>query len=79
MMISLFVLSALYLCGTLAEVTILVPQPQTIYDRSPKLRIKGSGFDVEDHDITLEISASGQAPLKGGKDFQSQKMNKEKE
>jgi len=68
-MISLFVFSALFLCGTLAEVTILVSQPQTIYDRSPKLRIKGSGFDVEDHDISLEISASGQAPLKVNKDY----------
>lgn len=43
--------------------------PQTIYDRSPKIRLKGSGFDAEDHDITLEISASGQPPLKVDKDF----------
>eukprot|EP00607_Mallomonas_marina_P009587 CAMPEP_0182420276 /NCGR_PEP_ID=MMETSP1167-20130531/4954_1 /TAXON_ID=2988 /ORGANISM="Mallomonas Sp, Strain CCMP3275" /LENGTH=924 /DNA_ID=CAMNT_0024596015 /DNA_START=81 /DNA_END=2855 /DNA_ORIENTATION=- len=52
-----------------AEVTILQGQVQTIYDRSPKLRIKGSGFDAEDHDITLELSASGQSSLRVNKDY----------
>jgi len=63
----LFICVAL-LQTVLAEVT-LVGSPQVIYDRSPKIRLKGSGFDADDHDIKLEISASGQAPLKIGKDF----------
>ena len=38
---------------------------KTIYDKSPELRIKGSGFDADDHDIIILIlSASGQDPLK---------------
>ena len=51
-----------------AEVTVL-KVVQTIYDRSPKLRIKGTGFDADDHDITLDISATGQDSLKADKDF----------
>mmetsp|Transcript_24787 Transcript_24787/g.55020 ORF Transcript_24787/g.55020 Transcript_24787/m.55020 type:complete len:936 (+) Transcript_24787:158-2965(+) len=54
--------------GLLAEVTVLRGS-QVIYDKSPKLRIKGSGFDVDDHDIKLEIGATGQAPLVTDKDF----------
>jgi len=58
------------LCNyVIGEVTILINQPQTVYDRSPKLRIKGNGFDADDHDITLEISAVGQPSLKVNKDF----------
>mmetsp|Transcript_26878 Transcript_26878/g.53813 ORF Transcript_26878/g.53813 Transcript_26878/m.53813 type:complete len:959 (-) Transcript_26878:135-3011(-) len=52
----------------LSEVTVL-KQVQTIYDKSPKLRIRGSGFDVEDHDITLDIGSQGQPSLVAGKDF----------
>lgn len=51
-----------------SEVTI-VSKVQTIYDRSPKIRIKGSGFDADDHDLVLEISAIGESPLKVDKDF----------
>lgn len=51
-----------------AEVTVL-KVVQTIYDRSPKLRIKGTGFDADDHDITLDISATGQESLRADKDF----------
>ena len=51
-----------------SEVTI-VQQVQTIYDRAPKLRIKGVGFDVDEHDITIEISASGEESLRMDKDF----------
>eukprot|EP00598_Pedospumella_elongata_P004403 CAMPEP_0184984562 /NCGR_PEP_ID=MMETSP1098-20130426/13493_1 /TAXON_ID=89044 /ORGANISM="Spumella elongata, Strain CCAP 955/1" /LENGTH=941 /DNA_ID=CAMNT_0027508569 /DNA_START=116 /DNA_END=2941 /DNA_ORIENTATION=+ len=51
----------------LAEVTVL-RAVQVIYDKSPKLRIKGSGFDAQDHDINLEIGASGQ-PLIADKDY----------
>mmetsp|Transcript_16378 Transcript_16378/g.15700 ORF Transcript_16378/g.15700 Transcript_16378/m.15700 type:complete len:936 (-) Transcript_16378:423-3230(-) len=52
----------------LAEVTVL-KVVQTIYDRSPKLRIRGSGFDEAEHNILLELSASGQPSLKIDKDF----------
>eukprot|EP01041_Mallomonas_annulata_P008000 gene8000-16377_t len=62
-------LFALSLAFVAAEVTILQGQVQTIYDRSPKLRIKGSGFDAPDHDITLELSATGQTSLRVNKDF----------
>lgn len=42
---------------------------QTVYDKSPKIRIRGSGFDAEDHNIVLTIGATGQDPLKVDKDF----------
>lgn len=51
-----------------AEVTVL-RTAQYIYDKSPKLRIKGSGFDVDDHDIILELAANGQSNLQVDKDF----------
>ena len=51
-----------------AEVTVL-KIVQTIYDRSPKLRIRGSGFDADEHSIILEMSASGQPSLRVDKDF----------
>jgi hypothetical protein len=51
-----------------SEVTVL-KTVQTLYDRSPKLRIKGTGFDTDDHNIILEMSAQGQPPLKVDKDF----------
>ena len=52
----------------LGEVTVL-KSVQTIYDRSPKLRIKGTGFDAEDHDIVLELGAVGQPSLRSDKDY----------
>lgn len=52
----------------LAEVTVL-KTVQTVYDKSPKIRIRGSGFDAEDHNIVLTIGATGQDPLKVDKDF----------
>jgi hypothetical protein len=57
-----------------AEVTI-VAQVQTIYDRSPKLRIKGVGFDAEDHDISLTLSSGGEEPLRIDKDFMLTKVD----
>ncbi len=52
----------------LGEVTVL-RLVQTIYDKSPKLRIRGSGFDAGEHDLILEMSASGQPSLRADKDF----------
>ena len=60
--------SSLLLGLVAAEVTILT-QVQTIYDRAPKLRIKGAGFEADEHDISLEISATGEEPLRMDKDF----------
>lgn len=59
---------ALTLALVRSDVTIL-KTVQTIYNRSPKLRIRGSGFDADDHDITLTLSAQGQPSLKVDKDF----------
>jgi hypothetical protein len=52
----------------LGEVTIL-RNVNVIYDKSPKLRIRGSGFEAEDHDIQIEIGAVGSKYLKQDKDF----------
>jgi hypothetical protein len=52
----------------LAEVTVL-KTVQVIYDKSPKLRIRGSGFDANDHDISLELGATGKPSLVADKDF----------
>jgi hypothetical protein len=53
-----------------AEITI-VSVVTTIYDRSPKLRIKGTGFDADAHDTILELSTKGEGMpnLIVGKDF----------
>lgn len=51
-----------------AEVVVL-RQVQVIYDKSPKLRIRGSGFDATEADIHVEISALDQRPLVVNKDF----------
>ena len=51
-----------------AEVTVL-SAVQTLYSRSPKLRIKGTGFDADEHHIFMDISANGQPSLKLDKDF----------
>lgn len=51
-----------------SEITIL-KSVQTLYDRSPKLRIKGSGFDADEHGIILDISANNQPSLKIDKDY----------
>ena len=64
-------LALLFACTfglVLGEVTVL-KSVQTVYDRSPKLRIKGTGFDAEDHDIVLELGAVGQPSLRADKDF----------
>eukprot|EP00602_Paraphysomonas_sp_CaronLab_P000644 CAMPEP_0185025370 /NCGR_PEP_ID=MMETSP1103-20130426/8354_1 /TAXON_ID=36769 /ORGANISM="Paraphysomonas bandaiensis, Strain Caron Lab Isolate" /LENGTH=924 /DNA_ID=CAMNT_0027558559 /DNA_START=154 /DNA_END=2928 /DNA_ORIENTATION=+ len=55
--------------GFVASEVTIAPQVQTIYDRAPKLRIKGVGFDADEHDISIEISATGEDPLKMDKDF----------
>ena len=70
-MSSLFLLLAVLITlyqVVLSEITILA-KVQTIYNKSPKLRIKGSGFDADEHSIILELGAQGQPPLKLDKDY----------
>ena len=52
----LFILIAIATC--VAEVTVL-KWTQTVYDRSPKVYIRGSGFDAPE-DIVLDIGAAGE-------------------
>jgi len=58
----------LLIAAVTAEVTVL-SGVQTLYSRSPKLRIKGTGFDADEHHIFLDMSASGQPSLKLDKDY----------
>jgi hypothetical protein len=53
---------------TMAEVTVL-KNVQVIYDRSPKLRIRGSGFNVDVKEVILDIGVTRGPPLVAGKDF----------
>lgn len=62
----LFLFNILYF--VVSEVTVLT-SVQVIYDKSPKLRIRGTGFDANDHDINLELFATGQPSLKVDKDY----------
>ena len=61
-------------CSQLSAEVTIVTQVQTIYDRSPKLRIKGVGFDVDDHDIKLTLSSGSEEPLRIDKDFMLTKV-----
>ncbi len=51
-----------------AEVTILRSN-QFIYTATPKLRIRGTGFDVDEQNIVLELGAIGQNFLTADKDY----------
>eukprot|EP01006_Ploeotia_vitrea_P031669 TRINITY_DN63986_c0_g1_i1.p1 TRINITY_DN63986_c0_g1~~TRINITY_DN63986_c0_g1_i1.p1 ORF type:complete len:941 (+),score=55.61 TRINITY_DN63986_c0_g1_i1:73-2895(+) len=62
------VILCLSLAIALAEVTVL-SGVQTLYSRSPKLRIKGTGFDADEHHIFMDLSANGQDSLKLDKDY----------
>ena len=67
-MISFILIAASWLIlNATAEVTVL-KSVQTIYDKSPKLRIRGTGFDAPD-DILLDLAAVGEANLVLGKDY----------
>ena len=56
---------------TIAELKVLRVVTD-IYDQTPKFYITGSGFDADDHDIILELSATDELPLTR-KDFVLQK------
>lgn len=66
-MFRIVVLLAAVLCAA-AEVTVL-SKVQTLYSKSPKLRIKGTGFDADEHHIFLDLSATGQDSLVLDKDY----------
>lgn len=63
-----FLVALSWLSGLLAEVTVL-KQVQVVYDTSPNIRIRGSGFDVVDYKIKLGLGVRGLPPLVTGKDF----------
>jgi hypothetical protein len=52
-----------------AEVTVL-KAVRTIYDQSPKIRIRGAGFEAEKHNIILDLAAQGQPCLRSEKEFE---------
>jgi hypothetical protein len=64
--------SFLALAVALAEIEITV-QPITVYDRSPKLRIRGTGFAAQEHEIQLTFEPE----LIEGKDYSLDKKNDE--
>jgi len=66
---TLVLLLCLCALGLIASEVTVLKSVQTLYDRSPKLRIKGTGFDADDHDIVLELGAVGQPSLRADKDF----------
>lgn len=70
MMLFVFPCLLLYLVQVFAEVTV-IKKMQFIYDQSPKLRIHGTGFDMDEHniDLTIGVSATDQSHLVTDKDF----------
>lgn len=58
----------IFLARIMGELTVL-KATQYIYEKSPKLRIRGSGFDALDLEIILEIGSPGQPYLTADKDF----------
>ncbi len=56
-------------CRVLVAEVIVLKVVQTIYDRSPKLRIRGSGFDADEHSLILNLSALGRPSLQLGRDY----------
>jgi len=65
---ALFLVALSFLSSLLAEVSVL-KQVQVLYDTSPKIRIRGSGFDVGGNKITLVLGARGHPPLVTGEDY----------
>lgn len=41
-----------------ASLVTVLQSSQIYYDRSPKIRIKGSGFNVEDRNVYLDIATN---------------------
>ena len=64
----LVVLAFSTLSSFLATDVVVLKSISTLYDKSPKLRIRGEGFtDVDDHDISIDLA--GTSNLVPGKDF----------
>jgi hypothetical protein len=57
-------------CTNADDTVSILRIKQTIYDQSPKLRIRGSGFsDHNEDNIHLELAATGQSSLVNGVDY----------
>ena len=67
MILFILIAASCMMLSAVGEVTVL-KSVQTIYDKSPKLRIRGSGFDNPD-DILLDLAAGGETSLVAGKDY----------
>jgi len=67
MILFILIAASCIMLSAVGEVTVL-KSVQTIYDKSPKLRIRGSGFDNPD-DILLDLAAGGETSLVAGKDY----------
>lgn len=65
---SLLATCLIFLTHVFGEVTVRI-MTQYIYEKSPKLRIRGSGFDANDHDILLDLGSVGQPSLIVDTDF----------
>ena len=74
MQVFVAVILLLAIAKVAAEVTV-VTKVQTVYDRSPKIRIKGTGFDAKEEDIFLKLRAVGEESLKKDKDYIISKDN----
>jgi hypothetical protein len=60
--------SLFFLPLILSEV-VVVQKDQTIYDTSPRVYITGVGFNAPEQNITIDISANGEEPLRKDIDF----------
>ena len=65
----MWLLNLVFLAVACADVVTVLSAVQTLYNRSPQLRIKGTGFGADEHHIFLDLSANGQPSLKLDKDY----------
>jgi hypothetical protein len=56
------------LVANIQDDVVVMTSNQIIYDKSPKLRIRGSNFNADDHNIILELGVSGET-LKADMDY----------
>jgi hypothetical protein len=67
-------LSISWAIASFAEVNVREAMRNYIYDTSLKIHIHGTGFDVDQRNIVLELSPNGQPPLVIGKDYSITKI-----
>jgi heme exporter protein D len=71
LLVSLFVLTV---ASVSAKVTVF-EAVETIYDQAREIRINGTGFEADEHNILLDIGPHRKAYLVTGKDFQVKKAD----